>query len=209
MDRLHYHPLSPYSRKAYVAGLLREEPFERVVIKLGEDALSHPDFLAISPFGKMPVLETAQGPVLESTSIIELWEERSTNRLLPFGGERVARHFDRLGDLYLIAPVAALWWEGESPAAMAAAATAYKAWALFANQLSDGRRFVVGDAFSLGDIGAAIATDYFTRLGVTPPDEILKWCQRCFEVPAMRQGLQEAMPFVEAYHPSARAVSEG
>src|SRR5262245_47836403 len=110
MDRLHYHPLSPYSRKAYVAGLHRGEPFERVVIELGVEALSTPEYLAISPFGKMPTLETATGPIIESTSIIEYWEGRAVPKLIPADAAQTARHFDRLGDLYLIAPVAKMWW---------------------------------------------------------------------------------------------------
>lgn len=203
MDRLHYHPLSPYSRKAYVAGLHREECFERKIIELGTGALRRPEFLAISPFGKMPVLETAAGPIIESTSIIEHWEERGPCKLLPAGSERVARHFDRLGDLYLIDPVAALWWEAESDAGKKAADTARKVWRLFEAQLAE-RPFVAGEAFSLGDLGASIATDYFVRLGVEPPAAIRSWCERCMAVPAMKQSLEEALPFVEKLHPRAR-----
>ncbi|MBI2894500.1 MAG: glutathione S-transferase family protein [Deltaproteobacteria bacterium] len=204
MDRLHYHPLSPYSRKAYVAGLMRGEPFERAVIELGSGALQRPEFLAISPFGKMPVLETAEGPIIESTSIIEHWEDRGPRKLLPAGRELTARHFDRVGDLYLVDPVAALWWEAEGETAKNAPQTARRAWRLFEKQLS-GRPFVAGDAFSLGDLGASIATDYFVRLGVEAPAAIRGWCERCFAVPEMKRALEEALPFVERLHPSARA----
>ena len=54
-------------------------------------------------------------PVIESTSIIELWEERGPRVLLPEGKERIARHYDRLGDHYLIAPVASLVDRGVVP----------------------------------------------------------------------------------------------
>ena len=216
MERLHYHPLSPFSRKAFVAALLRDESCELVQIPLATGALQRPEYLAISPFGKMPVLETRGvgvagfgpqvGSIIESTSIIEFWEERGPRMLLPSGSERVARHFDRLGDLYLIAPVAALWWEPESEIGRSAAATANIAWQLLAHALEDGRRFLAGESFTLADLGAAIATDYFTRLDVEPPARIASWCARCFEVPAMAQALADALPYIERLSPKARAA---
>lgn len=209
MERLHFHPLSPYSRKAYVAGLLRGEAFEPVVLQLGAGALRRPEFLALSPFGKMPVLETEEGPLFESTSIIERWEERGPALLLPPESARVARHFDRLGDLYLIASVATLWWEPESDEARNAPATVALAWRLFAEQLARGGPFVAGERFTLGDLGAAIATDFLQRLDVQPPAPIADWCSRCFELPAMHNALAEAMPFVERLHPKARAAARG
>ena len=196
MMRLHYHPLSPYSRKAAVAVAMLGAPVEMTVIELGSGGLRRPEFLAISPFGKMPVLETDNGPVIESTSIIELLEETFGPLLLPAGTERIARQFDRLGDLYLTEPVAALWWEPETPAGQAAGSVAAKAWTLLERQLA-GRAFVVGDRFTLGDLSAAIATDYLERLGVRPPDAIVAWRERCFAIPAMAQSLAAAMPFVE------------
>lgn len=206
MDRLHYHPLSPYSRKAYAAGLMRGERFEKAVIQLGTGALERPEFRAISPFGRMPVLETPEGPIIESTSIIEYWEEKGPRKLLPKGEERAARHFDRLGDLYLIDPVAKLWWEGESQAGRQAPETARTAWVLFDKQLA-GRSFVAGEAFSMGDLGAAIATDYFIRLGVEPPSSIRRWCERCFALSEMKLALEEALPFVQKLNPEARAAA--
>jgi len=193
--KLHYHPLSPFSRKASVAVAMRNDPVELVSIKLGEGALDHPEFRAISPFGKIPVLETPEGPLIESTSIIEYLEERGPRVVLPPTEERIARHFDRLADLYLIAPVAALWWTPESDEGKSAEATARSAWALFESRLR-GREFVAGGRFSLGDLGGAIATDYFERLGVAPTASIRAWRRRCFEVPAMAAALEAAMPFV-------------
>lgn len=200
-QRLHYHPLSPYARKAYAAALFREERFEPIQVQLGVGALSRPEFLALSPMGKMPVLETDTGPIIESTSIIEYWEERGPRRLLPAGSERLARHYDRLGDLYLIAPMASLWWEPESDAGKAAPDIVARAWQLFARALADGRPFVAGLAFTLGDLGASIANDYLARLGLSPPEVLRRHTARCFEIPAMSAALEEALPFIEKLLP--------
>jgi len=198
--KLHYHPLSPYSRKVSTAIAMRGDPIELVSIRLGTNALATPEFLAISPFGKIPVLETESGPIIESTSIIEYLEEQGPRCLLPVGSERTARHFDRLGDHYLIATVAKYFWARTSSKGKEAPDTARKAWGLFATELR-GRKFVCGDDFSLGDLGAAIATDYFEREGLELPGAIRDWKNRCFEIRAMADSLAAAVPFVESTKP--------
>lgn len=176
--------------------LIRGDAHEAEVIEVFKGALRTPEYRAISPFGKMPVLVTADGPLIESTSIIEWLEERGPRVLLPEGRERVARQFDRLGDLYLLAPTSALWWRRDSDEGRDAPEVARKAWSLFERQL-EGRAFVAGDRISLGDLSGAIATDYLTRLGVEPPPAVRAWMARCFDQPGMSQSLAEAMPFIE------------
>jgi glutathione S-transferase len=195
--RLHYHPLSPYSRKASTAIAMRKDDIALRVIELGKGELESAAFREISPFGKMPVLETRAGPIIESTSIIEYLEEMGPRLLLPQNVERIARHFDRLGDLYLIAPVAALWWEPESEQGKAAESVARTCWPLFENALRT-HPFVTGGSFTMGDLAGAIGTDYFMRLGVTPSDAVRAWRDRCFAIPEMRASLESALPFVES-----------
>lgn len=195
--RLHYHPLSPFSRKVSTAIALRKDPIELHVLDVFGGELDSDRFRALSPFGKIPVLEMDDGSaVIESTSILELLEDRGPRMLLPAGLERIARHYDRLGDLYLIPAAAALWWRPTSDEGRSAASTAEKAWTLFAQPLAK-TPFVAGDAFSLADLGAAIATDYLVRLGVDPPPAIRAWASRCFDVPAMAESLATAMPWIE------------
>lgn len=197
--RLHFHPMSPYSRKAWAALVHREDAFEEAPVQLGSGALRRPEFLALSPFGKMPVLETEHGPIIESTSIIEYVEARGPRVLIPEDREGAfhARHYDRVADMYLMEPMAALWWEPQGEAARSTARIATTAWEVFANRLEN-RPFVAGQAFTLGDLGAAIATDYLARLGVEPPATIRRWRDRCFEIPAMKETLAAAMPAIEA-----------
>lgn len=198
--RLHFHPMSPYSRKAWAALVHREDAFEEAPVQLGTGALRRPEFLAISPFGKMPVLETdGDGPIIESTSIIEYVESRGPRVLIPEDreGAFVARHYDRIADMYLMDPMTSLWWEPKSEAAQHAPNVAATAWKVFAKRL-EGRAFVAGEVFTLGDLGAAIATDYLVRLGVDAPATIRAWMERCFAIPAMRETLDAALPAIEA-----------
>lgn len=196
--KLHYHPLSPYSRKALVAVLHRADPVELQEIPLGQGILKSDAFRQISPFGKMPALETPAGPLCESTSIIEFLEERGPPVLLPPETARVARHFDRLGDQYLMAPMADLFWQEDSEFAKRAPEWIAAAWQLFERQLGS-QRFVCGDSLTLGDLSGAIATDYLQRMGWDPPAAIDAWRRRCMDVPAMAQSLQWALPYVERF----------
>jgi glutathione S-transferase len=194
--RLHYHPLSSYSRKVRSALLIRGDAHETHVIEVFKGELKSPEYLSLNPFGKMPVLVTDRGPIIESTSIIEWLEERGPRVLLPAGSERMAREFDRLGDLYLLAPTSALWWRRDSDEGKKAPEVARKAWAMFEKQL-DGKAFITGDTISLGDLSGAIGTDYLHRLGVEAPPAIRAWMSRCYEVAGMRESLTEAMPFIQ------------
>lgn len=193
--RLHYHPASPYSRKAYVAALLQGD-VKCVMLDVRGGALRTDAYRALSPFGKMPVLETDDGPLIESTSIVEYLEDMGIRILLPIGSERIARHFDRIGDHYLTEPQVALWFRTGTGDAERAPHTIARAWKMFADQLS-GRDFVAGSTFTLGDLGAAIATDYIEAVGIAPPPVIAAWVKRCFDIPVMARAREEAVPMNE------------
>ena len=188
--KLYYHPLSPYSRKARAALLHREDPHEVEIIDVRAGGLGSAAFLALSPFGKMPVLVTDDGPLIESSSIIEWLEERGPRRLLPRGTERVARHWDRLADLYLMEPQSTLFFQPNTEAATEARETAHKAWKLFADRLET-RPFVCGDLFTMGDLSGAIATAYLERLGEEPPSVVRAWRERIYALPGLVQATEE------------------
>lgn len=194
--RLHYHPVSPYSRKVRVAMLHRGEAADARVVDVRTGELGSAAFLALSPFGKMPVLETDDGPLFESSTILEWLEHRGPRALLPRGAEGLARHWDRIGDLYLIDAQTEIWFRPETAAD--ARRNAHTAWRLLDEHLADGREFVCGRHFTLGDLGPAIATDYLERLGEAVPERIYAWKERCFAIPAMAEALEEALPGIAA-----------
>lgn len=203
--RLHYHPLSPYSRKVLIAIQHRgDDDVELVSIQLGAGALKKPEYLAMSPFGKMPVLETPEGPLFESTSIVELLEERRTRRLIPEASQREVRHWDRIADHYLLPPYATLFWEAGTSGADEARRTVKTAFEVLARRLAD-RPFLAGDTFTFGDVGAAIAVDGLAREGIATPRELRGWLDRCHEVEAVRASREAALPFIESTRPM-RAV---
>jgi glutathione S-transferase len=205
--RLHYHPLSSYSRKAAIAIGLRSDPVDLHALDVFAGALKTPSFLAMSPLGKMPVLETEDGAVYESTSIIEYLEARGHRQLIPLGQEQRVRHFDRLGDLYLLAPIGKFFWEKSDEVRETTSATMATAWGLWARELADGRDFLCGDKITLADLSAAVAAHYAETEGVAMPDAIVAYKNRLELHPVLAASVAAATPFIEATKPRRQAIS--
>jgi glutathione S-transferase len=195
--RLHYHPLSPYSRKVVIAIQHRGDAVEMQPLQLGSGVLKRPEYLAMSPFGKMPTLETPDGPLFESTSIIELLEDRGPRKLIPDARQREARHWDRIGDHYLLPPYATLFWEAGTSQAESARQTVKTAYDVLGARLEKSP-FLAGDTFTLGDIGAAIAVDGLAYEGISVPSRLRPWLDRCHAIEAVRASRAAALPFIES-----------
>ena len=90
MLKLYGFPVSNYVNMVHFALLEKGIPFEYVLTFPDQT----PEFLAISPRGKVPVLETPQGYLNEASVILEYLEETGTGRpLLP--SEPYARGYVR------------------------------------------------------------------------------------------------------------------
>src|SRR5512147_1983176 len=80
MLKLHGFPVSNYTNMVELALLEKGVPYEYVVTYPAQT----PEFLAISPRGKVPALSTPQGSINETDAILEYLEERGEGRpLLP------------------------------------------------------------------------------------------------------------------------------
>src|SRR4029078_274039 len=74
------HDLCPYVQRSGVALPERGVPFDRVYI----DLAAKPDwFLAVSPLGKVPLLQVGDAVIFESAVILEYLEETQPNPLYP------------------------------------------------------------------------------------------------------------------------------
>ena len=88
-QKLISHKLCPYAQRAVIALTEKGVPFERVDI----DLANKPDwFLALSPFGKTPVLLVGDVPIFESAVILEYVEETQPRPLHPTDPLRRADH---------------------------------------------------------------------------------------------------------------------
>lgn len=119
--RLHYLPTSPFSKKVlYVmkyygieADLVQVNPF------IPEQRAALRD---LSQLGKLPVLETENSVVSESSLVVEALERLlGKHSFVPLDAQESAlvRHWDRVLDTYLIAPVLEMLidnFQGKAPA---------------------------------------------------------------------------------------------
>jgi glutathione S-transferase len=83
------HDLCPYVQRAAIALTEKGVPFERRYI----DLANKPDwFLAISPLGKVPLLQAGDAVIFESAVILEYLEETQANPLHPADPLARAQH---------------------------------------------------------------------------------------------------------------------
>lgn len=68
--KLHHHPLSGHSHRAVLLASLLNVPHELVEVDLMAGAHKRPEFLALNPFGQVPVLEDDGVIVADSNAIL-------------------------------------------------------------------------------------------------------------------------------------------
>jgi len=107
MLRLHGFSASNYYNIAKLALLEKGVPFEEVVVYTGAGPHYRPDFLELSPLGKVPCLETELGFLTESRCIVD-YIERTTEgpALYPSSAFAQAKLLEltQIIDLYLELP---------------------------------------------------------------------------------------------------------
>ena len=71
MLKFYYHPLSPLSRRVWIALLEKEISFTPVIINLQDGEQFKRDFLAINPFHHVPVIIDDGLRIIESLAILD------------------------------------------------------------------------------------------------------------------------------------------
>jgi len=90
MIKLYHYPISPNSRRVWVALLEKQLEFELVTIEMN-GAQFEPEFLALNPFHHIPVLVDDGFRVIESLAILDYLEAKyPTPSLLPSDAQALA-----------------------------------------------------------------------------------------------------------------------
>ena len=172
--KLYGVPMSNFYNMAKHALLEKGVKFEEVVCAPSQEA----DFLAKSPMGKIPVLETDEGFLTEAPAIIEYLDIRySENPLLPAEALARARTIQlmRIMELYVEAPIhplVGLWFgrEVSDQVKQSAKPEAEKGLAALA-RIAKFSPYMAGDAFSAADIVAYHSFTLASRLAM----EVYDW----------------------------------
>lgn len=103
--RLYQHPLSGHAHRVKLLLSMLDLPFEEKLIDVSKGEQRHPDFLALNPFGQVPVIQDGDITLADSNAILTYLALRydESGRWLPrdpVGSARVQRWLSQAaGDL--------------------------------------------------------------------------------------------------------------
>lgn len=170
-----------------------------VDLKAGEQR--SPDFRALNPNGKVPVLTDGAFHLWESNAIMCYLSDVAGADLWPRDSKRQievmrwlnwdANHFTRHGGtLYFEYLVKARFGIGEPTAAAVQEATEnLKKYSLVLNDHLSHSRYAVGDSLTVADFALAVTVPYWSacRLSVADFPSIERWHDRLSELPEWRE----------------------
>ena len=204
-----YYFESPNPRKACAVAKYLNSPVEFVHVDLAKGENRTPEFLALNPNGKVPVLETDAGSLWEANAIMCYLARLAGSDLWPSDDRQIevlrwlswdSNHFTRhAGTLYFEHIVKPAFGMGEpNPAVVEEATGFFKQFAAVLNDHLKGRAYLVGDALTVADFAVGITLPYAedARIPLAEFPEIERWHGRLSDLPAWLE------PF-----PAARAVA--
>jgi glutathione S-transferase len=195
--KLHYHPLSTFSRRVLIALIEKEIAYEPVMIDMAARKHREPAYLALNPYGRVPTLEEEGFVLFESTAILDYLEATHPKPALAPSDARGRALVDmhmKLCDLQLTRPWAAIVFpkrflpkERWNETAMAEAKTEVeKHLAIVERQLGD-RKFLVGDQFTLADLCYLPFVEFLPLAEIKPPPAVAAWSERLLARPSARK----------------------
>src|ERR1700730_12497258 len=90
--KLHYHPLSTYSRRVRIAFAEKQIPHELVVVDMAARKHREQPYLELNPYGRVPTLEEDGFVLFGSTAIFGTWPTQSFVPADSPGGALVDMH---------------------------------------------------------------------------------------------------------------------
>ena len=204
-----YYAETTNPRKACVVAKYLGSPVEFVHVDLRKGENRTPEFLALNPNGKVPVLEIGGGSLWEANAIMcylariagsDLWpnDDRQIEvmRWLSWDSQHFTRHAGSLYFQHIIKP--AFGMGGPDPAVVEEATGFVKKFAALLNDHLSGRDYLVGDGLTVADFAVAITLPYAerARIPLAGFTEIERWHGRLSKLPAWLE------PF-----PTARAAA--
>lgn len=193
MLQLYYARPSVYARPVWLALLEKQLPFELIPVDLSGKQFE-PDFLAVNPFGHIPVLVDGDFRVIESLAILDYLEARYPHRpLLPADPRALAtvRMVQLVTLNELLPPVFKLLMQDKSSdAAEIAYAQIRAATTLdFLESLLADSQYFAGNQLTLADIVAGTIVHRLPDLGVslTNYPGLRRWSEPLLARPTWQQ----------------------
>jgi glutathione S-transferase len=188
MIRLHCSLLSTFSRRVRIALLEKDIGHELVVIDMAAGAHKRPEYLALNPYGRVPVLEQDGFVLYESTAILRYLDSlKPEPSLFPHAAREralVDMHM-KLCDLEFTRYAGAILFSKrflpKERWDLAAFEQARKPMerhlTILARQLGD-RDYLVGDRFTAADLVYTPHLQFLPLLEIDTPVAIAAWAKR-------------------------------
>lgn len=212
MLQFYYAPISVNARRVWVALLEKQIPFEPILVELNGDQFS-PDFTALNPLQRIPVIVEDGLRVVESLAILDYLEAKyPTPSLMPTTPEAIAtvRMVELVAvnelqpaTLPLTMPLVGL--EVEATKQESAKQQIGRVLQLFENLLGD-RPFFSGEQFTLADIVAGTLVPSVAMLGIAfdAYPHLAAWVDRL----SQRDSFQQTAPTQEQIAAALPTVQE-
>lgn len=194
MLRLHHHPFSTFARRVRIALLEKSVPCELIEVDMRAGAHKSPEFLALNPYGRVPVLEDDGFVLGESTAILEYLEAKHPEPALvpadPQGRGLCAMHM-KLCDLHLgnetgplIFPLRFVPREKwDEPAMDRARERIARHLTIVEAQLGE-REWMVGEHYTLVEVCYTPLVEFLAQAGVQAPPRVDRWIGRMLARPS-------------------------
>lgn len=188
MLKFYYHPLSPISRRVWLALLEKEIPFEAVVVDLPNREHLQPEFLELNPFHHIPVIQDGDFRLIESLAILDYLELKHPEAaLVPSSVDAVAtmKMIQLVIVNELMPKISKVIMAVEQPLSPALVEQLHQVMLFLEAHLTN-QTYFGGETLNLADIVAGATIPLFQRLGFSlePYAALGHWCQTIIARPA-------------------------
>src|SRR5580704_16473785 len=177
--KLHYHPLSTYSRRVLIAFAEKQIPHELIVVDMAARRHREQPYLSLNPYGRVPTLEEDGLVLFESTAILNYLEAtQPLPALAPTdarGGALVDMHM-KLCDLQFTRQAGAIVFskrflpkERWDAGAMADAKSQIEKHLAIVERALAGKSYLVAEQFTVADISYAPFLEFLPLMEIDAP----------------------------------------
>jgi glutathione S-transferase len=192
--KLHYHPLSTYSRRVLIALGEKHIPFEPIVVDMEARKHRGPTYLTLNPYGRVPTLEDEGLVLYESTAILNYLEANHPSPALVPADLRDRARVDmhmKLCDLQMtrqagiiIFPKRFLPKDRWNIAAMSAAKAEIEKHLGILDAELRGKTYLVAEQFTLADLCYLPFVEFLPLMEIEPPPHVAAWVERLLARPS-------------------------
>lgn len=197
MLRLHYHPLSTYSRRVRVALIEKDVTAELIEVDLMAREHRGPAYLALNPYGRVPTLQEDDFVLYESTAILEYLEGTHPDPpLVPAdarGRALVSMHM-KLCDVQMARHTGTIIFAKRflprdrwDEAAMAQAKREIERHLGILEMQLQHSEYLVAQRYTLAEVCYTPFVEFLPLMEIHPPPGVAGWVRRILDRPSAQQ----------------------